>query len=333
MADSETHQNQSQYAQLETLIQRASTSNGLRALTENELLELGRLYRRAASDLSHARTHGISEAEHSYLNWLVGRAYGLLYIKDSTGWPSIPRFFTMELPQTLRRHWKLIAVSALFFFGTALIAAALQLVRPDLLATLNPQLASTIDDLATRHHGGRNWLTSDMRPFTSSFVMANNIQVSFLAFSGGILACLGTLIVLIQNGIMLGVLCAGVSQTNASVYFWSFILPHGVIELPTIVIAAAAGLLLGRAVIEPGEHSRIDALKLAGREAAVIMLGVAVFLVVAGVVEGMFSPAQGVPLIAKFVVAGLLSTLFWGYIAFAGRRSGARESTVRRSVE
>jgi uncharacterized membrane protein SpoIIM required for sporulation len=305
-------------ARLAALVARASRLRGLRGLSDEELLEFGRLYRRMASELSHARTSGRDAAELERLNSLVGRAYGLLYVSESAGWTGIARFFLQELPRSLRRQGRLIAIAAAVFLGAAVLGAALTLLRPDFLELLDPQIASAIDSLAARHRGGRNWLPSDFRPIASSLIMTNNVQVSFLAFSTGILLGLGTIAVLAYNGLLLGALAAGISRTDAAIYFWSFVAPHGVIELPSVIISAAAGLLLGLAVIEPGEYTRADALRLAGQQAAVMMLGVVVFLVVAGAVEGLFSPAVAPPVL-KLAAAALLAAGFWWYVLVIGR--------------
>jgi uncharacterized membrane protein SpoIIM required for sporulation len=260
----------------------------------------------------------------------VGRAYALLYVSDSRGWSSVPRFFTHELPQTIRRHAGTMALATALFLGPALIMALLTLLRPDLLEMLNPQMAGMVRELSARHQG-RNWLPEEIRPMASSLIMANNIQVSFFAFAGGILLGLGTLYVLVSNGLLLGAIFAGVARTSAAMDFFAFVAPHGVIELPAIVISAGAGLLLARALIDPGLYSRADALRLAGREAAVLILGVASFLVVAGTVEGLFSPSSA-PHLAKFVVAAMLAAAFWSYLLLAGRGErpgvGNRESGV-----
>jgi uncharacterized membrane protein SpoIIM required for sporulation len=312
----------SQKDRLAQLVARASRLRGLRNLSDDELLEFGRLYRRVAAELSYARTHGVDVAELERLNWLVGRAYGLLYVSGPGGWSGAKRFFREELPQTLRRHGRLIALSAAVLLGAALVGALIELLRPDFLELISPDTAGAVEELAARHQGGQNWLPADFRPVASSLIMTNNIQVSFLAFSTGILLCLPTIYVIAFNGLTLGAIATGISRTPAGVYFWSFVAPHGVIELPSIVIAAAAGMLLGLAVIEPGEHSRVDALCLAGRQAAVMMMGVTAFLVVAGFVEGLFSPAVAPPVV-KFAAAWALAAGFWYYILAVGRDSGS----------
>ncbi len=306
------------WQRLAELVGRASNVHGFRGLTEEELLEFGRLYRRAASELSYARAYGLDAGELDYLNWLVGRAYGLLYVTESSGLAGVRSFFRRELPRTLRRHGKLIAVCAAIFIGAGLVGAALMWMRPDLIEVMTPGLAAAIDAITSRHKGGGNWMPADFRPIASSAIMVNNIKVSFLAFSTGILLGLGTVLTLLCNGFMLGVIGVGVSRSPAAVQFWAFVAPHGVIELPSIVIAGTAGLLLGLAIIEPGEYTRVDALKIAGRQAGVLVLGVVTFLAVAGLVEGLFSPAVVRPGV-KLAVAGLLATGFWTYVLRAGR--------------
>jgi uncharacterized membrane protein SpoIIM required for sporulation len=321
-SDNTAESREGQVRRLDELVNRASRLRGLRGLSDTELLEFGRLYRRVASELSYARSHGFDAQELQHLNWLVGRAYGLLYVSQSSGWAGVARFFRAELPLALRRHGKLIALCGLLFFGAALMGAVLTLARPDILGLTSPGLAEAVESLAARHEGGRDWLPDDFRPMAASLIMINNIQVSLLAFSTGILLGIGTVFVLLFNGFMLGALAAGVSRTPAAVHFWAFVAPHGVLELPAIIISGAAGLLLGFAIVDPGEHSRLDALRLAGRQSAVIMLGVAVFLVVAGLVEGLFSPLVTAP-VAKFAAAAALAAGLIAYVMLPGRRGGS----------
>lgn len=318
MADTAATRRNDQTARLETLVSKAARLRGLRGLSEEELLEFGRLYRRAAAQLSHSRAYGLDSAELAYLNSLVGRAYGLLYVAEGGGWGGVGRFYRSELPQALRRHGRLIGVAAAVFGGAAILGALLALAWPDALELAAPGVSDTLREMAARHRGGRDWMPAELRPVMSSFIMTNNIKVAFIAFATGILLCLPDLAVLLQNGLFLGVIAAGVSRTDAGLQFWSFVAPHGVIELPAITIAAAAGLLLGLAIIEPGELRRVDALRAAGREAVVLLMGVVSFLVVAGLIEGFFSPAVLPPQL-KLAVAAVLGGLFLTYALRAGR--------------
>jgi uncharacterized membrane protein SpoIIM required for sporulation len=319
-AQAKTHADtrREQLGRLLDLVRRAGRVRGLRGLSEPELLEFGRLYRYAAAELSHARTYRFDEGELARLNDLVGRAYALLYVSESSGWGGVIRFYRAELPRTLRRHGRLIALAAAIFLLGGLVGVVLGLPRRDTLALVSPQIADAIDQLAQRHTPGQDWLPRDFRPIASSLIMVNNVQVSFFAFSTGILLGLGTIYVLAFNGFMLGAIAAGITTTSAGPQFWAFVAPHGVLELPAIVISGAAGLLLGQALVDPGPYSRLDALRMAGRDAAVIMLGVVSFLAVAGVVEGFFSPAV-MPIGLKFAAAAALAVAFGAYVLQVGR--------------
>jgi uncharacterized membrane protein SpoIIM required for sporulation len=159
-----------------------------------------------------------------------------------------------------------------------------------------------------------------MRPIASSGIMTNNIMVSIFAFSAGVLGGVLTLFVLFYNGLLLGTIAAAVEQRNVALGFWAFVAPHGVIELPAIFIAGGAGLLLGYAVINPGDLPRRVALRQAGGEAIKLVMGVAAMLVVAGVIEGFFSPAL-LPEALKFSLAALLALGLVAYLALAGRET------------
>lgn len=307
---------------LEFLLQRVQTS-GLRSLNSDELIELGHLYRRAASALSLARGRGLDDSRIEYLNGLVSRAYGYIYVAESKGYPSIKNFFTKDFPQTFRRN--LLFILAAFGISLAAGLFAFAIVDRDpgkADAVLGPQASAMIDHIASRHTGHKNWMPEEERPVMSSSIMINNIQVSILAFATGILAGVGTFVVMFYNGLMLGVIAGAIKHKGMAVAmgFWAFVAPHGVIELTAIFISGGAGLMLGWAVINPGDRARGDALKLAGRQALVLVLGVASMLVIAGIIEGFFSPAV-LPDSLKFLVAGLLGAAEFSYLFLAGSKS------------
>ena len=122
--------------------------------------------------------------------------------------------------------------------------------------------------------------------------MTNNIRVSIMAVALGVTAGIGTGLVLISNGMMIGSLAAVATNNNVDYLFWSVILPHGILELSAIAIAGGAGFVLARAIYAPGDLPRRDALKIAGGEAAQLLVGVAAMLVVAGLIEGFITPAD-----------------------------------------
>ncbi len=317
-----------QWQRLDELVERAHKLK-LAALSDEELHELGLLYRRAAADLARAQTrlgstHAGRELIRS-LNDLVLRAHALLYSAPA---PEAKRAFewvAFGFPQAFRRHWRAIAVAALLMFGPALVAYVCVTTNAALAPYFVPE--SAIEEVQRRaqekiitgwgantHYEG---LMSS--PAVSSFIMTNNIQVSIMALALGLTAGLGTSVVLIQNGLMVGGLAGVASNAHVDAPFWAVILPHGVLELTAISIAGGAGLLLAKALWSPGVLRRADALKLAGIEAAQLLAGVAMMLVVAGLIEGFITPLAIDP-VAKLVFGALTGVAMTAYLSARPRR-------------
>jgi uncharacterized membrane protein SpoIIM required for sporulation len=164
-------------------------------------------------------------------------------------------------------------------------------------------------------------------PVLASRIIANNVQVTFLAFAGGVLAGVGTALVLVTNGVHLGAVAALFAHHGASLALWSFVLPHGIIELTAICVAGGAGVWLGSALLLPGRRTRREVLVERGREAISLVGGTAVLLAVAGVIEGFISPAQ-LPLPIKLAVAASSAVLLAGYLLLAGRGGGTQDVTT-----
>jgi uncharacterized membrane protein SpoIIM required for sporulation len=135
--------------------------------------------------------------------------------------------------------------------------------------------------------------------------MVNNISVALTAAAFGLLAGVGTLFILFYNGMVIGSLTFYFFQSGQSMLsYWSLILPHGFLELTAIFISGGAGLMLGRALLMPGNMTRKDSVVACGKEAAGLLPGIALMLVVAAIIEGFFTPMDISPVI-KLVFAGL----------------------------
>lgn len=296
-------------------------ANGLKSLSGNDVLEFGHLYRRTASALSNARGQGVNDRHIEYLNQLVTRAYGHIYTVESKGWPSVRTFFTKDFPQSFRKNLQFISIAFLITIIGALFAFGVVKSDPGKAdIVLGPGSSSMVDSIAQRHTGHQNWMPEEERPVMSSFIMTNNLRVAGMAFASGIFWGIFTLGVMFYNGLMLGVVGAVVMSRGPAVAlsFWAFVAPHGVIELTAIFIAGGAGLMLGWSLLNPGIHTRAVALKLAGREAFKLMAGVAVMLVIAGLIEGFFSPSM-TPEALKLAIASMLGVSLYSYLFLVGR--------------
>jgi len=151
----------------------------------------------------------------------------------------------------------------------------------------------------------------------SLYILLNNVQVAFLAFALGITFCVGTVFVLVQNALMLGVLAGAFQAVGNAGPFWALILPHGLLELTAICIAAGAGLRMGWALVDPGDRLRARALRDDAAEAIVVVVGVIPALLVAALMEG-FVTGSAMPDVLEIVLGAALAA---GYVAFLVSRS------------
>jgi uncharacterized membrane protein SpoIIM required for sporulation len=282
-------------------------------LEASELISLTRLYREATADLARLQTfqnqEDLEDDLKTYLNHLVARAYSQIYRSSPPRIASLWRFLRSGFPAVFRETlpWTLVALSV---FTVAMVYGFITAISDSSFVALivPPQLIQKVE-------GGAVWFDSILavKPLASSMIMTNNISVSFLAFAMGMTFGLGTLYLMAFNGLLVGTL-AGLCYTHGlSIPFWSFVLPHGVIELTAIFIAGGAGFLLGGALLFPGDLPRKDALLKRARQAGRLILGCVPLLVIAGIVEGFFSPIH-VPAGFKFGMAGLLLALLLCYL-------------------
>jgi len=283
-------------------------------LAPDDVLELGRLYRGASSDLAVARRDFPLDAATERLNDLVAAAHALVYSESPTSGRRLRRLLLRELPATVRANSRFTAISFLVF--------AVPLVATFAIGLLSPEIAATALPAETRQHLAERRLWTDIpegyRPLVGPLIIVNNVRVAIAAFAGGLTAGALTLYLLVGNGALLGTVFAVVQAYGLSGGLLSFIAAHGPLEISCIVLSGGAGLRLAWALIRPGERSRRDALRLAGAQAVRVMLLVIPALGVAGLIEAFLSPSDA-PLTVKISVGLFAALLLWGYIALIGR--------------
>lgn len=287
----------------------------LRRLGRDEVRELGRIYRRTASDLAIARAESRDPRLINYLNSLVIRAHGRIYRADAQGGKRIRRYFTHELPQTFRRTWRytFVAFAVFFIFGTLSFVGTKY--DPEFSELVGVNAAFRELYIETKTHWWEALNRSNQEG--ASMIMTNNIQVTIYAFAFGALAGVGTLFFMAYNGANIASVLALTYQAGFGNDLVTFMIAHGVVELSCIFIAGGAGLLIGSAMIMPGNLTRADALRTRGMEAVRLMVGVALLLVVAGTIEGFVSPAQIDPRI-KYSIAAVTGLALYSYLLFVG---------------
>jgi len=296
------------WTRLEELLEQ-SRRQGMGALTRADLRELGLLYRQIAADLAAIREDRSSPHFVLYLNQLLARAHNTIYATPKGSPKAILRFFVRGYPRIFRENLPFVIAAFGIFLVGAVAGVLLTLQDADFqLKILGSQMVETIQRREMWTHS-----IVGLKPAASAGIMTNNLSVSFSSFAMGITAGLGTIYMLLFNGLLIGVIGTACALAGMSGKLWSFVAPHGVLELPAIFIAAGAGLRIAHGLLFPGTLPRRDSLALAGGIAARLMVGCIPLLIVAGVIEAFVSPT-GLAVPLKYAMAAALFVLLVGWL-------------------
>jgi uncharacterized membrane protein SpoIIM required for sporulation len=287
------------------------------------VLELGRGYRAAVADLALARRRYPGDPVVTRLERLVLAARQAVYGRRRRA-GTLLEFAT-------RRYWQLVAERP-GILGLAALATVLPCILAGLWALHDPGAALGLVpgkfQPAAHVHVHKLPFGATAQATLASSIFTNNIQVTFLAFGGGLLLGAGSLAVLAYNAAILGALGGVTLDAGNFSVFVRYIVPHGILELSCFIVAGAAGLRLGWALIDAGTLPRGESLRRAARPAVGMILGTAPCLIVAGLTEGFITP-RGLPLGAALAVGLLLGGGFWTLVVTRGRRVTAPPAASR----
>lgn len=299
-----------------------------RALALDDVRRFAKLYRAASSDLLLARTERVDATIEDYLNGLVARAYAIVYATQPRARRRIWVFLVDTFPALFRVEWKVIALSAVLLFAGAGVGAVGIALDPGSRAVLIPEQhqAFSPEERVSRDEG--EVASAGEASVFSAFLFTHNIKVTFLVFALGITFGVGTALVLFYNGLPLGALAMQYHMAGEGLFFWAWILPHGIPELTQIFIAGGAGLMIGRGMLLPGRRRRGRAVQEEARKAVLLVVGGMPILVLAGIIEGTISQihAPTLPYWVKLVVAGVVGVGVYAYLLRSGR--GASPATL-----
>jgi uncharacterized membrane protein SpoIIM required for sporulation len=274
---------------------------------------LGATYRAAAADLALARRRWPGDPVTVRLEDLVGRARHLVYASESRS-ASLREFLSHGYWRLVRERIGLVGLCWLLMIVPAVLVGLWAASDPAAAARFLPGQFRG----AGQNTGGDLGLGVGTQATLAGQILTNNIQVSFVAFAGGILAGVGTTLVLLFNGALIGGVAGLTMAAGNTGPFLALVAPHGVLELSVIAVSGAAGFSVGWALVDPGRRSRRAAVGLGARRGAEIVLGTMPWFVVAGLVEGFVTPTS-LPLAGAVAVGLLVATPYWVLVFWRGR--------------
>ena len=230
----------------------------------------------------------------------------------------------MDFPRLFRANIGYFLAAALLFFAPCGISWGVIAHDPTLASRIIPgEYLTRFDEMyddskADAPGSSPETGFSEARGAMAGFYVKNNVGIALRCFALGIILAVGTIYTLLFNGIFIGAIAGHVVSAGHGDKFLSFVVSHGAFELTAIAVAGAAGLMLGDALVHPGNRSRLESLRMRGLDAVKIASGAAVMLMVAAVIEAFWSPSS-MPSVVKYCVGGVLWVLVFAYLSLAGR--------------
>ena len=283
-----------------------------------------RLYRQACEHLAIARSRDYPMPLIERLEAITAASHQRIYRESGTGLGAVARLARVDFPQTVRSHRRAMWLSLAAFAGPLIAAGLAAYFEPTFILTLLSAgevrefdaMYGSAETPIGRSEDGPEWLMF-------GFYLRHNTGLALQCFATGALFGLGSLFFLAYNGLVIGAVAGYLTWRGHGENFWPFVATHGAFELTAIVIAGAAGLSLGGALLAPGRRPRLLALREATVRAAPLVYGFMAMFVLAAAVEAFWSSARWVPAEVKFAVAGLCWSGVLGYLLLQARQ-GAR---------
>lgn len=264
-----------------------------RKLNIKEVKKFHYLYQRTTSDLGRLMTFSSETGIRQYLESLVGRAYCEIHETRRHSIIFSPiRWFFKTFPKTFRIHVKAFYLSLIITFAGCMFGGLAITLDPEAKGIIMP-FPHLMGDPSERVDQEENVTTDQLKGVKavfSSTLMTHNTKVSFFCMALGITWGIGTIILLFFNGVILGAVALDYILAGESIFLMGWLLPHGVIEIPAILLAGQAGLLLANAIIGQGASISLkNRLKKISKDLVTLIFGAAIMLVWAGIIEGFFS--------------------------------------------
>ncbi|OBG49090.1 hypothetical protein A5669_30490 [Mycolicibacterium fortuitum] len=287
-----------------------------RRLTGAEVDELVDLYQRVSTHLSMVRSASQDSVLVGRLSGLVARARAAVTGAHAPLWREFVRFWTVSFPVVAYRAWRWWLGSAVAFFIVTVALALWVSGNPDVHAAIGTP--SEIEELV--NHDFASYYSEHPAGSFALQVWVNNSWVAAQCIAFAILLGLPIPYVLFQNAANLGVIAGLMFGADKGDLFLGLIIPHGLLELTAVFLAAAVGMRLGWAVIAPGDRPRSQALAEQGRAVVAAAIGLAVVLLISGLIEALVTPSP-LPTWTRFGIGVAAELAFLGYVFHFGRKA------------
>jgi uncharacterized membrane protein SpoIIM required for sporulation len=280
------------WAELEKLLNRLEADAGTR-LSLAQLQRFHELYERTAADLAKITTYSSEPETRRFLENLVARAYGEIHETREKHRRFFPlQWFFKTWPQTFRRHIRAFYLSvAVTLAGCAFggLAIALDPESKPVLMPFSHLQQDPAKRVAEEENRTEDRLAGRKTTFSAE-LMTHNIKISIFTLALGMTWGVGTIIMLFYNGVILGAVAIDYIRAGETQFLLGWLMPHGVIEIPAVMIAGQAGLLLAFALIGRGRRPPLRTrLREISGDLCTLIFGVAVMLVWAGFIEAFLS--------------------------------------------
>lgn len=315
--------NQPHWQELETLLDRIDSPGA--AITLDDARRLHYLYERCAADLGGLSTFSAETETRRYLSSLVARAYAEMYeTRSRTSQFSFKRWLFATYPQTFRRRFNAFVLATVLTLAGCLFGVAAIAIDPGAKRVIMP-FAALRDDPGKRvrqeESGTKNPLAGHYSTFSAQ-LMTHNTRVALLTLGLGITWGIGSALLLFYNGVILGAVAFDYVRAGYATFLAGWLMPHGVIEIPAILVGGQAAFVIASALIGYGDRtSRRDRLRAALHDVVTLACGAALMLIWAGIIESFVSQHHQpvIPYSVKIGFGALELLALCAYLGLAGR--------------
>ena len=313
--------NHALWQQFDDLIEDAGKRQ--RQLDQEQHYELPALYRRICHHYAIAKQRHYSPGLINELHYRVLQGHQVLYEHNTSLLWRLLEFVWFTFPGQVRTHWRHVWLAIALFYLPAIILGTFCYFDSEMIYQVMPDYS--VAEMEYMYDPGNEKVgrNSDRQADTDfamfGFYIFNNISIGFRTYAMGIFAGIGTIFLLFFNGLTIGGVAGHLTQLGFTETFWPFVSGHGSFELTAICISGAAGLRLAQPLIAPGQYSRLEAFKIAGKDSVQLAMGAGLMFFIAAFIEAFWSPSTLVMNEVKYSVAAVLWLLVIAYLLYAGR--------------